>query len=105
MLLNMVASVFLGDVGVIGCTLKVMVPIKQLWLCGCNWSSNIITLHIMDYLYFLAKVSHTIRVLFATLDTIVQVQCDLTITINSCGSMCSLNYLKLFLKIKLVRLV
>ena len=33
MLLNMVAGVFLGDVGVIGCTLKVMVPIKQLWLC------------------------------------------------------------------------
>ena len=30
MLLNMVASVFLGDVGVIGCTLKVIVPIKQL---------------------------------------------------------------------------
>ena len=26
--LNMVASVFLGDVGVIGCTSKVMVPIK-----------------------------------------------------------------------------
>ena len=30
MLLNMVASVFLGDVGVIGCTLKVIVSIKQL---------------------------------------------------------------------------
>ena len=30
MLLNMVANVFLGDVGVIGCTLKVIVPIKQL---------------------------------------------------------------------------
>ena len=27
-LLNMVASVFLGDVGVIGCTSKVIVPIK-----------------------------------------------------------------------------
>ena len=33
MLLNMVASVFLGDVGVIERTLKVIVPIKQLWLC------------------------------------------------------------------------
>ena len=30
MLLNMVASMFLGDVGVIGCTSKVIVPIKQL---------------------------------------------------------------------------
>ena len=27
---NMVASVFLGDVGVIGCTSKVIVPINQL---------------------------------------------------------------------------
>ena len=27
---NMVASVFLGDVGVIGCTSKVIIPIKQL---------------------------------------------------------------------------
>ena len=30
MLLNMVASMFLGDVGVIGCISKVIVPIKQL---------------------------------------------------------------------------
>ena len=29
-LLNMVASVFLGDVRVIGCTSKVIVPIKKL---------------------------------------------------------------------------
>ena len=27
---NMVASVFLGDMRVMGCTLKVIVPIKQL---------------------------------------------------------------------------
>ena len=30
MLFNMVASMFLGDVGVIGYTSKVIVPIKQL---------------------------------------------------------------------------
>ena len=30
MLLNMVASMFLGDVGVIGCNSKVIVPIKQI---------------------------------------------------------------------------
>ena len=30
MFINMVANVFLGDVGVIGCTSKVIVPIKQL---------------------------------------------------------------------------
>ena len=29
-LLNMIASMFLGDVGVIGCTSKVIVSIKQL---------------------------------------------------------------------------
>ena len=28
--LKMIASMYLGDVGVIGCTLKVIVPIKQL---------------------------------------------------------------------------
>ena len=33
MLLNMVTSVFLGDVRVIIDTSKVIVPIKQLWLC------------------------------------------------------------------------
>ena len=32
MLLNMIASMFLGDVGVIRCTSKVIVLIKQLWL-------------------------------------------------------------------------
>ena len=30
---NKIASVFLGDVGVIGCTSKVIVPINQLWFC------------------------------------------------------------------------
>ena len=30
---NMIASVFLGDVRVIGCTSKMILPIKQLWLC------------------------------------------------------------------------
>ena len=30
MLLNMVANVFLGDVGVIGCISKVIVSVKQL---------------------------------------------------------------------------
>ena len=74
-------------------------------LYGCNSSSYIITLHIMNYLCFLAKVSHTTDVLFATLDTIIQVQYDLAITRNTCGSICSLNCLNLFLKIKLVRLV
>ena len=29
-LLNMVASVFLGDVGVVGCTSKLIVSLKQL---------------------------------------------------------------------------
>ena len=33
MLLKMIASMFLGDMGVIGCTSKVIVPIKKLRLC------------------------------------------------------------------------
>ena len=39
------------------------------------------------FLCSLAKVSHKTCTLFATLDTIVQLQCDLTITRNTCGSM------------------
>ena len=57
------------------------------------------------HLCFLEKFSHTTRKLFATFDTIVQVQCDLAITRNTCGSISLLNFLNLFLKIKLVRLV
>ena len=67
-------------------------------VCGCNWSSCIITLHMMIYSCFLAKVSHTTRVFFAIPNTIVQIQCDLAITRNTCGSICSLNCLNLFLK-------
>ena len=48
------------------------------------------------YLYSLAKVSHTTHILFATFDTIVQVQCDLAIIKNTCGSICFLNCLNLF---------
>ena len=43
--------------------------------------------------------------LFATFDTIIQVQCDLGITRNPCGSISLLNYFNLFLKVKLFRLV
>ena len=42
-------------------------------VCGCIWFSYIITLHMMRHLCFLAKVSHTTRIFFATIDTIVQV--------------------------------
>ena len=40
-------------------------------VCGFIWFSYIITFHMMRHLYFLAKVSHTTRILFATLYTIV----------------------------------
>ena len=74
-------------------------------LCGCFLFSYIITLHIMKHLCFLAKVSHTTRIFLVTLDTIVQIQCNLDITRNTCGSINLLNCLNLFLKIKLVRLI
>ena len=40
----MIVSVFLGDVGVIGCTLKVIVPINQLYMIMCEsiWCGEII---------------------------------------------------------------
>jgi len=54
-------------------------------MCGCSWFSYII-IFLWSDTCFLAKVSHTTCVLFVTLDTIVQVQCDLAITRNTCGS-------------------
>ena len=74
-------------------------------VCGCIWFSYITTLHIMRHLCSFAKVSHTTRILFTTLDIIVQVQCDLVIKRNIYGSISLLNCLNLFLKIKLVILV
>ena len=50
------------------------------------------------FLCSLAKVSHKTCTLFATLDTIVQLQCDLAIKRNTCGSICSLNYLNMILQ-------
>ena len=65
-------------------------------LCECIWSSYIITFHIMIYLNSLAKGSHTTCIFFATFDTIVQVQCDLAITRDTCGSIHFLNFLNMF---------
>ena len=74
----------------------------------CVWMYLILLYHYSSYndlLMLSSKISHTTGILFTTLDTIVQVQCDLAITRNTCGSICFLNCLNLFLKIKLVRLV
>ena len=105
MLLYMVASVFLRDVGVIWCISMVMVSIKQLWLCVTVLDS-LISLFSYDETLMISCKSFTHNMqLFATLDTIVHVQCDLAITRNTHGSILLLNCLNLFLKIKLVRLV
>ena len=70
MLLNMVASVFLGNVGVIGCTLKVIVPIKQLWLCVSYIDFLISKIVITWNTYTLLWCFHTQQAkLFATFDT------------------------------------
>ena len=100
-LLNMVASIFLGDVGVIWCTSRWWSPSNSY---DCVWMYLILLYHYSSYnekLIFLAKVSHITRILFATFDTIVQVQCDLAITRNTCGSISLLNCLNLFFKIKI----
>ena len=71
MLLNMDASMFQGDVRVIRCTLKVMVPIKWLRL-RVKVLDSLISLFSYDKtIMLLAKVSHTTRKLFTTLDAIV----------------------------------
>ena len=94
---------FVRDVGVIGCTSKVIVPIKQLWLCVSVFYSPIsLSLHDEILILTCKSFTHSTQ-FFATIDTIVQVQCALAITRNTCVSWNLLNCLNLFLKIKLVR--
>ena len=102
---NMVASVFLGNVWVIWCTSKVMVPIKQLWLCVGVIDLLISLLFIIWITYAFLQNFHTQHAYILLLLIHMQGQCILTITRNTCGNICLLNYLSLFLKIKLVRLV
>ena len=101
MLLNMIASMFLGDVGVIGCTSKVIVLIKQLWLCVSEIDFLIYQIFIIWDTYALLLCFHTQHANSLLLLMHVQVQCDLTITRNICVNVCSLNCLNLFLKYKI----
>ena len=101
MLLNMVASVFLGDVGVIGCTLKVIVPIKQLWLCVSVFDFLISQIVIIWDTYALLLCFHIQHANSLLLLIRVQLQCDLAITRNTCVNIYSLNCLNLFLKYKI----
>ena len=68
-LLNMVASVFLKDLGVIRYTSNVIVPIKQFIVCDCIWFSHISNRHNMRHLWTLAMFSHITHKFFATFDT------------------------------------
>ena len=102
MLLNMIASVFLGDVGVIGCNSKVILPIKQLWLCVSVFDFLISQIVIIWDTYVLLLCFHTQLTNSLLLLIHVQVQCDLAITRNTCvNNICSLNYLNSFLKYKI----
>ena len=101
MLLNMVASVFLRDVGVMGCTSKVIVLIKQLWLYMNEIDFFISQIVIIWDTYTLLRCFHTQHANFLLLLIHMQVQCDLAITRNTCVNICSLNYLNLFLKYKI----
>ena len=91
-----------GDVGVIGYTSNVIVPIKQLWLCvsyhdflisqiviTCRRLCNLVMFFTHNTQYSLLLLIH------------VQVQCDLAITRFTCVNVCSLNCLDLFLKYKI----
>ena len=92
----------LGDVGVTGCTLKVIVPIKQLWLC-VSWSDFLISQIVITYrhlcnlaMFFTYNMQYSLLLLIH-----VQVQRDLAITRFTCVNICSLNCLDLFFKYKL----
>ena len=101
MLLNMVASLFLRDVGVIWYTLKAIVSIKQLWLCVSVFDFLISQIVIIWDTYALLLCFHTQHANSLLLLLHVQVQCDLAITKDTCVNVCSLNYLDLFLKYKI----
>ena len=97
---NMIASEFLGDVGVIGCTSKVIVPIKQLWLCVSVIDILISQIFIIWDIYaLLLCFTHNTYSLLLLIH--VQVQCDLVIIRNTCVNIYSLNCLNLFLKYKI----
>ena len=67
----------LGDVGVIGCTSKMIVSIKQLWLCVILISQIVITyIHLCNLVMFF---THNMQYSFLFLIH-VQVRCDLAIT-------------------------
>ena len=92
----------LGDVEVIGCTLKVIVPIKQLWLCVSKSdflkSQIIITcIHLCNLaMFFTHNTQNSLLLLIH-----VQVQCDLAITRFTCVNVYSLNCLDFFFKYKI----
>ena len=97
----MVASVFIGDVGVIGCTSKMIVPIKQLWLCVSVCDFLISQIVIIWDTYALLLCFHTQHTNSLLLLIHVQVQCDLVITRNTCVDVYSINCHNLFLKYKI----
>ena len=89
-----------GDVGVIGYTSNVIVPIKQLWLCVSS-SDFLISQIVITFRYLcnLAMFStHNMQNSLLLLIH-VQVQCDLAITRNTCVDVCLLNCLNLFFEI------
>ena len=99
---NKMFYIWLQDVEVIGCTSKVIVPIKQLWLC-VSWSNFLISQivitcrHLCNLaMFFTHNTQYSLLLLIH-----VQVQCDLAITRNTCVNVCSLNCLNLFLKYKI----
>ena len=60
----------LGDVRVIGCISKVIVPINQLWFCELNWFFHISNHHNMHTFMQSFYVFHTQHaIFFTTLDT------------------------------------
>ena len=97
---KMIVSVFVGDVGVIWCTSKVIVSIKQLWLCVSVFDFFISQIIIIWETCAHLLCFHTQHTYSLLLLIHVQIQCDLAIIWNTCINICSLNYLNLFLKYK-----
>ena len=92
----------LGDVRVIGRTSKVIILIKQLWLC-VSYSDFLISQivitcrHLCNLaMFFTHNMQYSLLLLIH-----MQVQCNLVITRNTCVNVCSLNCFNLFFKYKI----
>ena len=94
----MIASVFLGDVRVIRCISKMIVPIKLLWLCVSVFDFLIILFffHFGTHMLTCKSFTHYLQIFYYSYYNVL-LHCDLAITRNTCSSKSLINCLEFFI--------